>query len=104
MSTQQPVCTYQNMDRNSSRCSASCHRESVYTYQNMDRNVHHYGMQHYLSTSDQRELPDEKKAIVPIELAQVGNDEFVPIEMALIPNVRSDGTYGLGLMVHDSRL
>ena len=34
-----------------------------------------------------RELPDEKKAIVPIELAQIGNDEFVPIEMAQIPNV-----------------
>ena len=92
------------MDRNSTSRENHSAPTPVYTYQNRDRNVHHYGMQHYLSTSDQRELPDEKKAIVPIELAQVGNDEFVPIEMALIPNVMSDGTYGLGLMVHDSRL
>jgi hypothetical protein len=44
-------------------------------------------MQHYLSKSDQRELPDKKKTIVPIELAQIGNDVIVPIEMAQIPNV-----------------
>ena len=44
-------------------------------------------MQHYLSKSDQRELPDEKKAIVPIELAQIGNDVIVPIELTQIPNV-----------------
>ena len=44
-------------------------------------------MQHYLSQSDQRELPNEKTAIVPIELAQIGNDVIVPIEMAQIPNV-----------------
>ena len=33
------------------------------------------------------ELPDEKKAIVPIELAQIGDDVIVPIELAQIPNV-----------------
>ena len=49
--------------------------------------VSHYGMQHYLSKSNQRELPDEKNAIVPIELAQIGNDVIVPIEMAQIRNV-----------------
>ena len=44
-------------------------------------------MQHYLSNSNQRELPDGKGAIMPIELAQIGNDVIVPIEMAQIPNV-----------------
>ena len=44
-------------------------------------------MQHYLSKSDQRESSDEKKAIVPIELAQIGNDVIVPIELTQIPNV-----------------
>jgi hypothetical protein len=41
----------------------------------------------YLSKSDQRELSDEKKAFVPIRLAQIGNDVIVPIELTQIPNV-----------------
>ena len=41
----------------------------------------------YLSKSDQRELFDEKKAFVPIRLAQIGNDVIVPIELTQIPNV-----------------
>ena len=59
----------------------------TYSSQGFNEIVHHYGMQHYLSQSDQRELPNEKTAIVPIELAQIGNDVIVPIEMAQIPNV-----------------
>ena len=46
-----------------------------------------YEKRHHLSKSDQREFPDEKKAIVPIELAQIGNDVIVPIELTQIPNV-----------------
>ncbi len=59
----------------------------TYSSQGFNEIVHHYGMQHYLSTSNQRELLDEKKAIVPIELAQIGNDVIVPIELTQIPNV-----------------
>ena len=59
----------------------------TYSSQGFNEIVRHYGMQHYLSKSDQRELPDEKKAIVPIELAQIGDDVIVPIELAQIPNV-----------------
>jgi predicted nuclease of restriction endonuclease-like (RecB) superfamily len=42
-----------------------------YSSQDFNKIVHHYGMQHYLSKSDQRELPDEKEAIVPFEMAQI---------------------------------
>ena len=59
----------------------------TYSSQGFNEIVHHYGMQHYMSKSDQRELPDEKKAIVPFEMAQIGNDVIVPFEMAQIPNV-----------------
>ena len=59
----------------------------TYSSQGFNEIVRHYGMQHYLLKSDQRELPDEKKAFVPIELAQIGNDVIVPIELAQIPNV-----------------
>lgn len=38
---------------------------------------------HYLSKSDLRELPGEEKAIVPIELTQIGI-VIVPFEMAQI--------------------
>lgn len=44
-------------------------------------------MQHYLSKSDQRELSDEKDAIVPFEMTQIVSYVIVPIEMAQIPNV-----------------
>ena len=44
-------------------------------------------MQHYLSKTDQRELSDEKNAIVSFEMAQIGNDVIVPIRLAQIPNV-----------------
>ena len=59
----------------------------TYSSQGFNEIVRHYGMQHYLLKSDQRESSDEKKAIVPIELAQIGNDVIVPIELAQIPNV-----------------
>lgn len=52
----------------------------TYSSQGFNEIVHHYGMQHYLSTSNQRELLDEKKAIVPIELAQIVNDVIVPLK------------------------
>ena len=59
----------------------------TYSSQGFNEIVHHYGMQHYLSEPNQRELPDEKKAIVPFEMAQIGNDVIVPFEMAQIPSV-----------------
>ena len=59
----------------------------TYSSQGFNEIVHHYGMQHYLSKTDQQEIPDEKKVIVPIELAQIGNDVIVPIELTQIPNV-----------------
>ena len=43
----------------------------TYSSQGFNEIVHHYGMQHYLSKSDQREIHDEKKAIVPFEMAQI---------------------------------
>ena len=48
----------------------------TYSSQGFNEIVHHYGMQHYLSKSDQRESSDEKKAIVPIELTQIPNVLF----------------------------
>ena len=59
----------------------------TYSSQGFKDIVRHYGMQHYMSKSDQRNFPDEKKVIVPIEMAQIGNDVIVPIELAQIPNV-----------------
>jgi len=59
----------------------------TYSSQGFNEIVHHYGMQHYLSKADQRKLPVEKKAIVPFEMAQIGNDIIVPFEMAQIPSV-----------------
>ena len=59
----------------------------TYSSQDFNEIVHHYGMQHHLSKSYQRELPDEKKAIVPFEMAQIVNDVIVPFEMAQIPSV-----------------
>jgi len=44
-------------------------------------------MQQYLSKSDQRELSDAKKPIVPFEMAQIDGDVIVPFEMAQIPSV-----------------
>ena len=43
----------------------------TYSSQGFNEIVHHYGMQHYLSNTDQREFPDEKKTIVPFEMAQI---------------------------------
>ena len=59
----------------------------TYSSQGFNEIVHHYGMQHYLSKSDQRELTDENKEIVPFEMAQIGNGVIVPFEMAQIPSV-----------------
>ena len=44
-------------------------------------------MQKYLMEAGGKEVLSREKAIVPIELAQIGNEEFVPIEMAQIPTV-----------------
>ena len=59
----------------------------TYSSQGFNEIVHHYGMLHYLSKSNQQELPDEKREIVPFEMAQMGNDVIVPFEMAQIPSV-----------------
>ncbi len=44
-------------------------------------------MNNYLSSTEQDEQPSKTKAIVPTRLAQFDDEEFVPIEMAQIPNV-----------------
>lgn len=43
----------------------------TYSSKSFNEMVNHYGMQHYPSKSDQRELPDEKRTIVPFEMAQI---------------------------------
>ena len=59
----------------------------TYSSQGFNEIVRHYSMQQYLSKSDQRELSDEKKSIVPFEMAQIEGDVIVPFEMAQIPSV-----------------
>ena len=59
----------------------------TYSSQGFNEIVRHYSMQQYLSKSDQRELSDEKKPIVPFEMAQIEGDVIVPFEMAQIPSV-----------------
>lgn len=59
----------------------------TYSSQGFNEIVRHYSMQQYLSKSDQRELSDEKKPIVPFEMAQIDGDVIVPFEMAQIPSV-----------------
>ena len=43
----------------------------TYSSKGFNEIVLRYGMQHYLSKSNQRELPDEKNAFVPFEMAQI---------------------------------
>ena len=45
--------------------------------------VEHYDMQQYLSESSRRDLSE----IVPIQLAQLSENEFVPTQLAQIPTV-----------------
>ena len=59
----------------------------TYSSQGFNEIVRHNSMQQYLSKSDQRELSDEKKPIVPFEMAQIDGDVIVPFEMAQIPSV-----------------
>ena len=59
----------------------------TYSSQGFNEIVRHYSMQQYLSKSDQRELSDEKKPIVPFEMAQIDGDVIVPFEKAQIPSV-----------------
>lgn len=59
----------------------------TYSSQGFNEIVRHYSMQQYQSKSDQRELPDKKKPIVPFEMAQIDGDVIVPFEMAQIPSV-----------------
>ena len=59
----------------------------TYSSQGFNEIVHHYGMQHYQSKSDQPKIPDEKKTIVPFEMAQIESNVIVPFEMAQIPSV-----------------
>lgn len=44
-------------------------------------------MDNYLSSTEQDEQPSRTKAIAPFEMAQFDDEEFVPFEMAQIPNV-----------------
>ena len=59
----------------------------TYSSEGFSKIVNHYGMQKYLMEAGDKEVLSREKAIVPIELAQIGNEEFVPIEMAQIPTV-----------------
>ena len=63
----------------------------TYSSQGFNEIVHHYGMQYYLSKSDQRGLPNEKKAIVPFEMAQIENDVIVPDISKHLKNIYDTG-------------
>ena len=53
------------------------HPDTNIMYRDKFEMVYHYGIQYYSSKSDQRELLDEKKAIVPNELTQIPNVLYV---------------------------
>lgn len=72
----------------------------MYSSDGFTQTVSRYGMQNYLSGTEQKKLPSKDGEIVPIELAQRGKDKIVsigltqkgkdkimPFEMAQIPNV-----------------
>ena len=59
----------------------------VYSSESFKKIVAHYGMQHYLYEDERQELTKDSNKIVPTELAQIAGHEFVPIELAQIPNV-----------------
>ena len=59
----------------------------TYSSEGFTQTVNRYGMQNYLSGTEQKKLPSKDGEIVPIELAQFTNDEFVSFEMTQIPNV-----------------
>jgi predicted nuclease of restriction endonuclease-like (RecB) superfamily len=59
----------------------------TYSTDNFKELVNQYGMQHYLPGNGGKKRPTNQNTIVPIELAQIGGNEFVPIEMAQIPSV-----------------
>lgn len=72
----------------------------MYSSDGFTQTVSRYGMQNYLSGTEQKKLPSKDSEIVPIELAQRGKDKIVsigltqkgkdkimPFEMAQIPNV-----------------
>jgi len=59
----------------------------TYSTDNFKELVNQYGMQHYLPGNGGKKRPTNQNTIVPIELAQIGGNEFVPIEMAQIPTV-----------------
>ncbi|MBO7141053.1 MAG: DUF1016 family protein [Prevotella sp.] len=58
----------------------------AYSSESFKKIVAHYGMQHYLSGNKRKELTNDSE-IVPIELAHIAGNDFVPIELAQIPNV-----------------
>ena len=58
-----------------------------YSSEGFKQIVSHYGMQNYLTDTNRKELLSNEGVIVPIEMAQFGNDVIVPFEMAQIPNV-----------------
>ena len=59
----------------------------TYSSENFRNIVNHYGMQGILPEKGQDELTAKDEAIVPIQLAQLQEDGFVPIESAQIPSV-----------------
>lgn len=72
----------------------------MYSSDGFTQTVSRYGMQNYLSGTEQKKLPSKDAEIVPIELAQrekdkivsigltqKGKDKIMPFEMAQIPNV-----------------
>lgn len=51
----------------------------MYSSDGFTQTVSRYGMQNYLSGTEQKKLPSKDTEIVPIELAQRGKDKFVSI-------------------------
>jgi hypothetical protein len=53
----------------------------MYSSDGFTQTVNRYGMQNYLSETEQKKLPSKDGEIVPIELTQRGKDKFVSIEL-----------------------
>ena len=59
----------------------------MYSSDGFTQTVSRYGMQNYLSGTEQKKLPSKDGKIVSFEMAQIDNGEIVSFEMTQIPNV-----------------
>lgn len=59
----------------------------MYSSDGFTQTVSRYGMQNYLSGTEQKKLPSKDGEIVSIELTQKGKDKIMPFKVAQIPKV-----------------